>query len=93
MLIWNEEVCYLFSSSETDNHNLWEMNILIPSQGIQIVLWYLFNDNFNALSNVFSIRNIFSYLELTSWKIITRIQYAHLPSINVTFDFFFLKKQ
>lgn len=57
MLIWNEEVYYLFSASETDN--LWEMNILIISQGIEIVLWYLFNDNFNALSNVLPIRNNF----------------------------------
>lgn len=57
MLIWNEEVYYLFSASETDN--LREMNILIISQGIEIVLWYLFNDNFNALSNVLPIRNNF----------------------------------
>lgn len=57
MLIWNEEVYYLFSASETDN--LREMNILIISQGIEIVLWYLFNDNFKALSNVLPIRNNF----------------------------------
>lgn len=59
MLIWNEEVYYLFSASETDNLNLREMNIFMISQGIEIVLWYLFNDNFNALSNVLSIRNNF----------------------------------
>lgn len=59
MLIWNKEVCYLFSASETDNFHFWEMNILILSQGIEIVLWYLFNNNVNAVSNVLSILNIF----------------------------------
>lgn len=60
MLIWNKEVCYLFSTNEENNLNFWEINILILSQGIEIVLWYLFYDNVNALTN--ALRNIFFHI-------------------------------
>lgn len=62
MLIWNLEVCYLFSESEIDNFSFWEINILILSQGNKIVLWYLLNNNVNALSNGLPIRNTFFHI-------------------------------
>lgn len=89
MLILNEKVCHLFNANEMDNLNLWEINISILSQGIEIILWYLVSDNSCALNNVLSIRNIFIFRKKGAGnKSIMGIQYAHFPGINIIFQSF-----